>query len=267
MSSTFPATIPVRLNDEGRIDSDMPCPTCGYNLRFQREGGACPECGWAIDVEAWVEADQLSLAESHWRSGVQRGGRLLYWGAIAAMPLVVPGLLLATAGIWLLTRHEPGRHEDWRAKSTRLAARMASVGSSGAMVALLVGWWATGRPFTLSAMIMRDAKWVDVLVAAVGASMAVALMEAWRHLFKLAARADGPGVSQMCRRAWQRYLLGVGVVVAISVAVWVTDRADIIVVQRYSQWFAAAALLIVVVIALWLWWTTVRLTHAFARLL
>lgn len=35
----------IRLDAEGRIDIDLPCIDCGYNLRTRLPEGTCPECG------------------------------------------------------------------------------------------------------------------------------------------------------------------------------------------------------------------------------
>ncbi len=37
----------------GPVDRDKPCPSCGYNLRGLRYGGACPECGTAIALPGY----------------------------------------------------------------------------------------------------------------------------------------------------------------------------------------------------------------------
>jgi hypothetical protein len=34
-----------RFNPEAQVNGDLPCQSCGYNLRGARAGGACPECG------------------------------------------------------------------------------------------------------------------------------------------------------------------------------------------------------------------------------
>ena len=38
----------IRLDAEGRIDDDLPCIDCGYNLRTCPPDGSCPECGGAV---------------------------------------------------------------------------------------------------------------------------------------------------------------------------------------------------------------------------
>ena len=35
----------VEYDADGRIDQDLPCLKCGYNLRGLRDDGECPDCG------------------------------------------------------------------------------------------------------------------------------------------------------------------------------------------------------------------------------
>ena len=38
----------LRLDASGRLDEDIACRKCGYNLRGLNKDGACPECGTAV---------------------------------------------------------------------------------------------------------------------------------------------------------------------------------------------------------------------------
>ena len=38
----------VEYDDDGRIDQDLPCLKCGYNLRSLLDDGQCPECGHSV---------------------------------------------------------------------------------------------------------------------------------------------------------------------------------------------------------------------------
>ncbi|MEM6460138.1 MAG: hypothetical protein AAF710_12185, partial [Planctomycetota bacterium] len=130
--SAFPSTIPVKLDDAGRIAVDVPCPACGYNLRMQPiaavsgAGGVCPECGSSIDVSARRDADRLDAADPAWRTRVGRGVRWLHTGAWLSLLGLLPGVVVAAAALWLVTAKEPGRRETWLARGTRLSARWAS---------------------------------------------------------------------------------------------------------------------------------------------
>ena len=39
----------VTVDEKGWVASDLECPSCRYNLRGLLRGGACPECGLAIE--------------------------------------------------------------------------------------------------------------------------------------------------------------------------------------------------------------------------
>ncbi|MEM9420784.1 MAG: hypothetical protein AAGA25_17290, partial [Planctomycetota bacterium] len=100
-----------------------------------------------------------------------------------------------------------------------------------------------------------------------GAAIAVAMLEAWRHLFALAARADGPAVAQRCRATWKRYLVGVGVIVGLAVATNLVEWMDWKLPGQLYEWTALILVGIVLAVVLWIWWATVRLTRDFRRLL
>ena len=38
----------MRLTDDWRVDQDLPCVSCGYNLRTLDMRAACPECGTRV---------------------------------------------------------------------------------------------------------------------------------------------------------------------------------------------------------------------------
>jgi hypothetical protein len=269
MSAAFPATIPVRLDAEGRIDTDVDCPGCGYNLRMQRPREGCPECGTAIDVEDRAAADELRLADAGWLRRIRRGAKWLHAAVWLSLLGVLPGLLLAAAGLWLLTTREPNRDETWFARGTRLSARWAPVLSAaaglGALVLLIrrrdemVG--------SVTGMLAQDWQAFDVLASAAAAAMAVGMLEAWRYLFKLAARADGPAVAQRCRRAWKQYLAAVAVIVGIAVATNLSEPTGIRLPSPYFEWTAVILTCVVTAVLLWVWWVTRAVTGELVRVL
>lgn len=293
MSAAFPATIPVRLDAEGRIDIDVHCPACDYNLRMQKVQGACPECGAAVDVVERDDADRLANADPAWLARVRRGTRWLHGAAVAALCGGIPGVVWGAAALWLLTGREPGRRETWYHRGTRLSARWASVLAAAAALAVVVlivrrygSFWSTvagsmgsgagsGGGTTnpllrvqrlVAPMMSGDWGTFDLLVCTAAASMAVAMLEAWRHLFALAARADGPAVAQHCRRAWKRYLIAVGIVVAIAVGTNVVERFGWRLPGGFYEWTALMLSGVILLVLLWVWWVTVRLTWDFRRL-
>ena len=260
MASAFPATLPVRLDPQGRIDVDVSCPSCAYNLRMQRIEKACPECGQAIDVVERDDADRLAVADAGWRAGIGRGINLLHAGTWLTPLGVLPGLLVAVAGVWYLTRREPGRAEGWAARGTRLSARWAPLAAAVCGVAFVAVLALGGERWTVSSFMRRDASWLDLLLCTAVASLAVGLLEAWRVLFKIAARADGPDAARACRDTWKRYLVAVAIVVAIAAATRATDLADWRPLYQHSLALGGVASAVLLAVLVWTWWSTVRLT-------
>ncbi|MEM1109034.1 MAG: hypothetical protein AAGH99_10135 [Planctomycetota bacterium] len=290
MSSAFPATIPVRLNEEGFIDIDVHCPACGYNLRMQKVANTCPECGAAVDVVERDDTDRLELADAGWLKRIERGTRWLHGGALATIFFAVPGIVWGAAALWLLTTKEPNRPETWYHRGTRLSARWASVLAAVAALATLVLLVARVLP-RLSGISLNlgtgptgvspllriqravvpsfSGDWgtFDLLACTAAAAMAVAMLEAWRHLFALAARADGPAVAQRCRATWKRYLVGVGAIVGLATVTNVVDYFDWRLPPWLYEWTALILLGVVLAVVVWIWWATVKLTADFRRLL
>ena len=261
MPSAFPTTLPVRLDDQGRIDVDVSCPACGYNLRMQQVQNVCPECGQPLDVVPREEVDRLSEADTRWAAKVRRGVGFLNVGAWL-MPLgVLPGLLVGVAGVWLITVKEPGRPEGWVERGTRLSARwplLIALGCGAAFVGMLLLTQSKG--WSWLSMMRRDATWLDVLLATGAASLVVGLLESWRVLFKLAARADGPDAARACRQMWKRYLIAAGVVVAVALATRLGDAWDLPFLHRHFMYVGGAIVAVVAAMVLWVWWGTVQLT-------
>lgn len=54
----------MAFDDAGRIDCDLPCAGCGYNLRTQSPDDACPECGASIRRSIFVA--RLRFADPDW---------------------------------------------------------------------------------------------------------------------------------------------------------------------------------------------------------
>jgi len=66
----------VRLDAEGRIDDDLPCIACGYNLRTREPDSTCPECGGTVLQS--TARHLLHFADPAWL-------RRLIWGAMCVI--------------------------------------------------------------------------------------------------------------------------------------------------------------------------------------
>ncbi len=66
------------LDMAGRIDADITCRGCGYNLRGQSLSNTCPECG--ASVEWSTRVDRLAYHDPAWLGSLKRG---MLWFIIA----------------------------------------------------------------------------------------------------------------------------------------------------------------------------------------
>jgi hypothetical protein len=140
----------------GVIEQDTRCRGCGYNLRGLARAGLCPECAAPVSVS--VRQDFLCFAEPRYVAKLARGNRWIDRGltlAVAALLLrvgalllgvfalstrifddtlqtlcsrffailVLGGVLLFLAGIWLVTSAEPGVSVGWRRDRARKLVR------------------------------------------------------------------------------------------------------------------------------------------------
>lgn len=107
--------------------ADVPCLSCGYNLRGLTNDGACPECG--SPVTASLRGDFLKFADPAWLERLKLGTSLKLWnialtilavfffGILGGLGLGFPpilteliGLIGVTIGLWAsfsLTAQEP----------------------------------------------------------------------------------------------------------------------------------------------------------------
>ena len=289
MSFTFPTTIPVSLTESGRIDGDLGCRSCGYNLRMQPIPGACPECGATIDEVVRDANDGLDRADPGWRARTARGAVWLHRSVLAAPLLVLPGLVGAAAALWLLTTPEPGRAETGRARSIRRSARGAAVAAAATGLAVVVvALWKHGSalasalfgpdggPPGIAAILklQRDVAamssgWdaLDLLLSLAAASLAVALLEALRHLYILAARADDPAAAERCRQTWRAYLIGGGLLAVLALLTTLGNGLELGLPNRWYEWTVVILVGVVALVLLGIWWITLRLTRELARVL
>jgi len=71
------------MDADGRIDADVHCKACGYNLRGQLLENTCPECGASVEWSA--RGDRLAYHDPRWVGSLARG---MLW-------------LMITVGAWI----------------------------------------------------------------------------------------------------------------------------------------------------------------------
>ncbi len=77
------------------LDEDIPCISCGYNLRGLYPDGRCPECG--IPIERSMREDLLKLCDPTWVDRLRSGATWAYWGLIATVLTLILGTVAAAA--------------------------------------------------------------------------------------------------------------------------------------------------------------------------
>lgn len=86
--------------DQRRVDADLNCLVCGYNLRGLRSAGKCAECGSPV---VWAaHGSELLVADPTWLAAVRTGQGIVtmtfLWGWCPLVwPLLIVGLLKLTA--------------------------------------------------------------------------------------------------------------------------------------------------------------------------
>jgi hypothetical protein len=114
-----------------QVIDDLPCRTCGYNLRTLATDAVCPEC--ATPIAASLGGELLRYADPNWLSSIDTGCQWVYVGMFTAFfawfvrvklietffPPIAAALIMA--GTWQLTAPDPscigenryGRLRNW----------------------------------------------------------------------------------------------------------------------------------------------------------
>lgn len=86
----------IPLDASGRIDTDVQCVGCDYNLRGLDDEAVCPECGIAVDQS--VRGDFLQFANPEWLMSLAMG---MSWAFGSLAAVVACGLFAAGCGSFI----------------------------------------------------------------------------------------------------------------------------------------------------------------------
>ncbi|RMF84182.1 MAG: hypothetical protein D6744_03530 [Planctomycetota bacterium] len=86
------------IDADDRIDADLACAGCGYNVRSLPRDGRCPECGHSVDDS--VRAGWLAFAPRGW---LERTARAVEQLLAACVALIGGWILVALAYVAALT--------------------------------------------------------------------------------------------------------------------------------------------------------------------
>lgn len=251
----FSGIPPEAFDDDGRIDCELPCRQCGYNLQTLHAQADCPECGTAVHWS--LVGDLLRFADADWVKHLAHGMLWMiltlvvsflssfvlssfagflgaYTGSFLAMQIVVFifGLamtLTAAYAEWCLTTPEPLPDaitppspgvRGW-ARWLLMAAAAAAVLGLAAQP-LTNGFFVTGGSVaTVSRIAYTASNLLDFVSTAVGI---VGLFLLAILLRRLARRAPHPGIARQTTIliwAWG-IVFGLGLITAS--AIWIVDQ-------------------------------------------
>lgn len=140
----------IPLEASGRIDTDVKCVGCDYNLRGLDGEAVCPECG--VAVERSLRGEFLQFANPQWVGQLSRGMSLAWLSLIMAFfvglslasgigvvlhshpiaTVAVGGMLLSPVGVafaacWCFSVPEPGAKQVENSRDWRAIARASAV--------------------------------------------------------------------------------------------------------------------------------------------
>jgi len=134
----------VRLDAEGRIDEDVQCRRCGYNLHGIATDTRCPECGTAVGRS--LQGDLLHFSDPDWVQTLASGMNWIVMAIVLVFLLGCVGVGVAAAagsadpelvilavtgiativqlvGYWKVTTPDPGSVEEEGGWDPRKLAR------------------------------------------------------------------------------------------------------------------------------------------------
>ena len=241
-------------NPSTRIDFDLPCVKCDYNLRTRPADGVCPEC--ATPIRDSLRPDLLRFADVRWLGTIRNGMGIalwtpivyfgIYWAVVAffvatqsffgsslGVVFLVAWLFLVLSmyfcvlrmlwGLFLITTpdpNRPGRDRELRVWSRRLGVASALFVGVG-MLSLLAGVYfgiAMGHIGRILNMGFKD------FILATGACLsgAAALILASLYLRRLARRGEVKGlIKMMTTLVWGSGALIVLGAASMGLSAWV----------------------------------------------
>lgn len=184
------------FDDQGRLAEDVTCLNCGYDLRGLQLESVCPECG--VPVRVSLRRDLLGEADAAYRQRLCKGAVVLHIGAWLVLPLLYVGVLVAAAGLWMLTDAQPERSEPRLDRRLRQLARWFVWGGLGALVGIFVatlwiGVWRVWR--TLGG-------WqpMDMMLVTLHGLMFMGMLAAFEVFRMLARRIPDESLVRRCVR-------------------------------------------------------------------
>ncbi|MEZ6189814.1 MAG: hypothetical protein R3C45_00810 [Phycisphaerales bacterium] len=270
MSSTDFPTSETQPDQAIRIETDLACVECGYNLRTLARTATCPECGIAVVVSA--RGDRLASAPQAWVHALAHGAWWLRAAVVIALPVVYLGVALSSYGIWVLTLPQPGRTEPSVDRGYRLAARWLTIFGSfavsvltlGGLIAVaatdqrLLGDWNLRLRAGGGAMDSLPA--FDAVYLTAHAVYVLGLLASWRYLGILAQRVPDDELATAWRGLVRAWIVSVLFLAIVSGGSNILIGMGILPGGSVSFWLPLVISLMFMVVLLALWVATMRVT-------
>lgn len=257
--------VELHLDEQERIDVDLLCAHCNYNLRTLRLDANCPECGLAVETSS--RRDVLALAPPGWRRLAARAGTLFHWGAaLAVVPPFYPGLLAGVAGLLALLVPQSGRREPSFDRVRRVVATAClAVGGPGVVVFLV----ALGRSIHRIGLWGNHGKVLEGTFLGVHLFVLFGLLGAWEYLEVLARRVPDMELARRCRQARWTYVASLAVIVVLGLGAQAYQRVynqRIYALSGSMQVIVTVSIVVLMaVMLLVMWWVTLRVSGQLAR--
>ncbi len=176
----------IRFDEQGNLLDEIPCRSCGYNLKGQNPDRPCSECGTPIGRS--VLGNLLRYAEPKWMDTVAKGtaiyaismvllilsscllGAWVQQAGTSASTMIAEGMsllftFLMMLGAWLMTTPEATEGET----SSLSSRKIARAGVVAALIATFLNLVSSTVPLNQGPMIAIQAvNMVLALVSAVG---------------------------------------------------------------------------------------------------
>lgn len=201
----------IKLDDQGRIDHDLPCASCDYNLRTISPDATCPECGQV--VTASLDPTRLCFANRIWLRQITRGLTLTLLGLVfpvialiisqttsypasrwAIVTCILTFIALLIVGYWFCSTPDPDMLATSRFNRTARRARMTVV--LGVLVVAPI--WLSGQYQWL------DIRFILPFILLLPAAIAFSI---YRHACQIADRLPATDLVKASRYIIWLYLI------------------------------------------------------------
>jgi len=254
---------------EGRIQGDIACLQCGYDLRSLPIDSHCPECGTSVEVS--LRRDNLAQSDPAYIRRLQIAALLSLFGVVLMLPLFYLGQLIASVGLVLMATKQPNRVEPrndrWQRYCLQGLLILGNLLIFGVAISVAYTFIINHARIT---HLINQSFYIDGLLIIGHGFMFLAMLIASLHIENLARRIgdafNAPDLVKRCARVRRRWFIGFGLAVSatfiLNLDVYLIHSNTMFFAPRFVIWIAIAT-----VGLLWMWIEGLRLLVSWQRLL